>query len=208
MPRKPLLTVKEFKHLRILLSGDGNITNGISDMELKHLSWLAAQVPTGGVIVEIGSHRGKSTCALGAGLRHAGNLTAKLFAIDLWLKGKGKTFDHYSSAETWQIFNDQVAALGLTDLVHTRMMSSKEAASKRRKPIDLLWIDASHKYKDVLLDFTLWEKFVPVGGRIAFHDYGTRFPGVDKVINELVIPSGQWSDFNVVDRIWSARRVA
>lgn len=205
---KPLLKVKEFKHLRILLSGDNNATNGITDLELQHLSWLASQVPTGGVIVEIGSHRGKSTCALGCGLRHANNLSAKIFAIDLWLKGQGKTFDHYSSAETWQIFQDQVAALGLVDLVHTRMMSSKEAASKRKRPIDLLWIDASHKYKDVLLDFTLWEKFVPVGGRIAFHDYGTRFPGVDKVIDEHVISSGNWDDVNIIDRIWSARRVA
>jgi cephalosporin hydroxylase len=98
--------------------------------------------------------------------------------------------------------------LALEGMVHPRMMSSADAAKKRRKPIDLLFIDASHKYKHVLLDFQLWEKFILVGGRVVFHDYGTRFPGVDQVINENVIASGQWADYTVVDRLWSATRIA
>ena len=204
---KQLLNVPEFEKLQNLLSGDKDGKGGVSDAELMHLAWLAAQVPAGGVIVEIGSHRGKSTCALGCGLRAAGNVTGKIFAIDLWTKGIGKTFSHYSSMQTWRIFNEQVTALGLGNVVQTRMMSSAEAAAKRAKPIDLLFIDASHKYKDVKQDYDLWHKFVPAGGWIAFHDFGTRFKGVDQTVAEAVA-SGLWEEGKVHDRIWSARRKA
>lgn len=203
-----LLQVPEYEQLREMLSGERNSKKGISDIELQHLSWLGAQVPEGGDVVEIGSHRGKSISAIGCGVRAAGNLgKVRMFAVDLWLKGEGKTFEHYTSEETWQIFNEQIASVGLHDFIQTRMMSSAKAVEKRSKPIHLLFIDASHKYKDVLQDFQMWSRFVPVGGYVAFHDFGTRFKGVDKVVKEVVIPSGMWGEDAVHGRIWSARRI-
>lgn len=204
-----LLTVPEFPKLSALLSGDKNTTNGITDTELKHLSWLGAQVSEGGDVVEIGSHRGKSMCAIGCGARAAGRLASvRLFAVDLWTKGSRKTsrFDHYYSQETWRIFNEQLRALDLHNAVRPVMMDSYAASQKRSKPIHLLFIDAAHDYKNVLIDFVSWSKFIPVGGWVAFHDFGTRFPGVDRVIKEEVIASGCWENIAVYDRIWSARR--
>ncbi len=203
-----VLQVPEYQQICEMLSGDQNGKYGITDLEVQHLAWLGSQVPEGGDVVEVGSHRGKSISAIGCGVKAAGNLgKVRLFAVDLWMKGEGKTFDHYASEETWRIFNEQIASVGLHDFIQTRMMSSARAAEKRGKPIHLLFIDASHKYKDVLNDFQLWAKFIPVGGWIAFHDYGTRFKGVDRVINEEVISSKKWSDAGVYDRIWSARRI-
>lgn len=203
-----LLRVPEYEKLCAMLSGDQNGKYGISDIEVEHLSWLGSQVPEGGDVVEIGSHRGKSISAIGCGIRAAGRLgKVRMFAVDLWLKGEGKTFEHYASPETWEIFNQQIASVGLHDFIQTRMMSSKKASEKRGKPIHLLFIDASHKYKDVLLDWQLWGKFVPLGGYVAFHDYGTRFKGVDRVIKEEVITSGNWGEDAVYGRIWSARRI-
>jgi hypothetical protein len=107
-----LLQVPEFEQMRDMLSGKHDSKKGITDVELQHLAWLGSQVPEGGDVVEIGSHRGKSISAIGCGVRAAGNLgKVRLFAIDLWTKGEGKTFDHYASEETWRIFNEQIAAL-------------------------------------------------------------------------------------------------
>jgi hypothetical protein len=72
----------------------------------------------------------------------------------------------------------------------------------------LLFIDARHDYKYVRADFIAWERFVPVGGMVAFHDYGTRFRGVDRVVHEDVTGSGKWSEGSVYGRIWSAVRLA
>lgn len=203
-----LLLVPEFSQLSEMLSGDQNGKGGLKDIEVQHLSWLGSQVPAGGDVVEIGSHRGKSISAIGCGVRDAGNLgKVRLFAIDLWMKGEGKTFDHYASEETWKIFNSQIASVGLEDFIQTRMMASAKAVEKRSKPVHLLFIDADHKYKSVLQDYQLWSPFVPVGSWIAFHDFGTRFKGVDRVIKEEVIASKQWGDVSVYGRIWSAKRV-
>lgn len=201
-----LSTLNRQDELNALLSGANESTSGINDVEVKHLAWLGLNIPIGGCIVEIGSHRGKSICVLGSAVKEAGNDTAKIYAIDLWLKGVGKTHPHYSSDETWEIFQRQVAQMGLNGIVKPLMTSSLKAASKRQRDIDLLFIDASHKYADVKADYNAWHKFIPSGGRIAFHDYKTRFQGVTKVIEEIVKPSGLWTDYHVYGRIWSATR--
>jgi predicted O-methyltransferase YrrM len=201
-----LSILNKHDELNALLSGDKGSTTGINDIEVKHLSWLGLNIPMGGCIVEIGSHRGKSICVMASAAKEAGNNTAKIYAIDLWTKGVGKTFAHYSSEETWQIFQDQVAQMGLSDFVIPKMISSLKAASRRTKPIDLLFIDASHKFANVLADYTAWFGFIPSGGHIAFHDYHTRQVGVTKVIDEIVIPSGLWKDYHTYGRIWSATR--
>lgn len=207
------LIVKKYETLRGLLSGDNNTTKGISDKEIQHLSWLGSQVRPNHIVIEVGSHRGKSACAIGCGIRDSGTENVFIYCIDLWTFGTKATskFDHYSSQETWNIFNAQIAMLGLTDVVVPKMIDSAKAAQRftcnpDKPPVDLLFIDARHDYEWVLADYQNWHENVAPGGYIAFHDYGTRFPGVDKVINDYVIPSGLWEDFTVVDRIWSARR--
>lgn len=205
-----LLWVREHDQLKALLSSGANSTDGISEIEIRHLAWLGSQIPAGGDYVEIGSYRGKSVCAVGCGVRAAGKHgQVRLFAVDLWTKGSTRSskFAHYFSEETWRIFNEQVAAMRLSDVVTPVMSGSLAAAKRRKRPIDLLFIDARHDYQYVKADFTAWEKFVPVGGRIAFHDYGSRFPGVDRVVRE-VIASRKWSfDGHVYGRIWSALRL-
>jgi len=204
------LTVKDFEKLQALLSGDKDSKDGITDVELRHLAWMGAQIPVGGDYVEIGSHRGKSICAVGCGVRETGRHgQVRLFGVDLWTKGTARSakFAHYYSQETWQIFNDQVARMGLQDVVRPVMSESVEASKRRSRPIHLLFIDAGHDYKSVKADFTAWAPFIPVGGRIAFHDFGTRFKGVDRVVNEMVIASGNWASGDVYGRIWSSVRV-
>lgn len=200
-----LVRLLSHETLNGLLSGENNSTAGISEREGMRLAWLAQQIPTGGDIVEIGTHRGKSICWMGTACREAGNTTARVFGVDLWTKGR--TFAHYSSAETWQIFTSQVAKMGLTGFIRPVMMSSMDAVAKRQKPIHLLFIDANHKYPFVREDYLAWSRFVAPGGWIAFHDYTVRFSGVVRVVDELVKPSGLWEEGRVDGRLWSARRL-
>jgi hypothetical protein len=196
-----LLILPENECLCALLSGHDNSTAGIRDEEGQHLSWLASQVPAELSIVEIGSHKGKSTCFLAAGSR-AGK-GAHVYAVDLWTLGVGRTYAHYHAEETWRTFQKQTEPY--RDLITPVQMASVDAAKRRRRAIGLLWIDANHTYKGCLSDYQAWNHFVPLDGRIAFHDYSPKY-GVKRVIDEVVIPSGRWTDVRTVGRIWSARR--
>lgn len=206
-----LLVVPEYKTIKNMLSGMNNSTKGISNAEVQHLSWLGAQLPPGTAVVEIGSHRGKSISSIVCGMRSAGLPLEHIFAVDLWHIGEGKTFEHYSSKETWEIFKKQIESVGLSEAIKPVVMESRRAAkqyplSPNFRPIGLLFIDAYHYEGGVDVDYEVWHKFIASGGRIAFHDYGTRFKAVDKTIEETVIPSGLFDDFTVVGRIWSARK--
>lgn len=63
-------------------------------------------------------------------------------------------------------------------------MDSKEASSKYRQEIDLLFIDGDHSYEGVKEDIRLWVRRVKKGGAVLFHDYlGSNF-GVKKAVDE------------------------
>lgn len=191
-----------------MLSGSGNKTSGIKDEEIEHLAWLGSLVPNGGNIVEIGTHKGKSITAIILGMLYAKKEPCRVHCVDLWYKGKGKTFSHQHSYETWMQFQEQIRRFGVDKYITPVVSSSEEAVRKRKKSIDLLFIDGNHKKPFVEFDYKNWSVFVPVGGWIAFHDYCDRFEGVKSVVDEVVIPSGLWGDYNLVGSVWSARRIS
>lgn len=217
-----LLKTKDYPQLIKLLSGHNNSTKGISNIEVEHLSWLGSQIPDGWCALEVGSHRGKSACCIASGIMHKAHLSLPLHdkpvpnvnCIDLWQSGKGKTFDHYSAEETWQIFNEQVAQMGFKDIIKPHKSDSVSASKTYREalkngkaqPIGLLFIDANHYAPYVEQDFMSWEQFIPSGGVVAFHDYGTRFIAVDNVVDKILKPSGAWTDYDVIGRIFTARK--
>ena len=104
------------------------------------------------------------------------------------------------------MFRRQLAKARCADLVTEVQSESARAAKRRRYPIGLLFIDADHHYRPCRRDYLAWQRFVPVGGWIAFHDYTPRY-GVKRVIDEVVRPSGFWANEAVHDRLWSAQRV-
>jgi hypothetical protein len=204
------LELKDHEKLFGLLSGKNDATTGISNTEATHLSWLGANCPAGGVVVEVGSHRGKSISCIGCGIQHAGK-TQKMYCVDLWKTGKGLTRKHYHTHRTWELFQQQTKEAGVHgDIVPMKMASHHAAAqfALKPEPVALLFIDAQHDYKNVSADYFCWHRFVMPGGYVAFHDYTNNFPGVKRLIDQTVIPSGLWEDFSTVGTIWSARRVS
>jgi Methyltransferase domain len=102
-----------------------------------------------GVIVEIGSWKGKSTVALARG--SAKNTHEKIYAIDPHsILPEERYFE-----DTKSEFLANVARAGVKDRIIPMIMTSQEAARDWNRPIRLLWIDGDHRYEPAKLDFTL-----------------------------------------------------
>ena len=89
MEEEQLLTLPEHSRLTKIRGVTGNPLT--SPKELKHLAWLASQIPYGGSIVELGSYVGQSIITMALAARQSGNNIARVFAVDYWTSGKGKT---------------------------------------------------------------------------------------------------------------------
>ena len=132
-----------------------------------------------GVIVEIGSWRGKSTTCLGLGSKAGKGV--KIFAVDRHTDG---TFPD------WQ---RNVEAAGIADLVTPIKGLSQEVAAAFDEPIELLFIDGAHQYELVRHDFERWVPKVVNGGYVALHDT-LGFEGPSRVADELLYGSRHFKD--------------
>jgi MMP 1-O-methyltransferase len=144
---------------------------------------LARSCKGRGVIVEIGSWRGKSTTCLGLGSK-AGN-RVPVFAVD----------PH--SEHTFGDFSRNMEEAGLTDLVTPVPGRSQELAEGFDQPIELLFIDGAHQYELVNEDFDRWVPKVVEGGVVAMHDT-TWFPGPKRVADERIFKSDRFKDARYV----------
>jgi predicted O-methyltransferase YrrM len=155
----------------------------LSAEEGETLYRLARSCTGRGVIVEIGSWRGKSTTCLGLGSK-AGN-RVPVFAVD----------PH--SEHTFGDFSRNMEEAGLTDLVTPVPGRSQELAEDFDHPIELLFIDGAHQYELVNEDFDRWVPKVVEGGVVAMHDT-TWFPGPKRVADERIFKSDRFKDARYV----------
>ncbi len=145
-----------------------------------------------GAVVEIGSYRGRSTCFLAFGLQIRGD--GIVHAVDHFQGSpehqEGKPLaDEFllRDGSLLPIFTENLKRNGLDELV-TPIVSSSVAAAEQwdGSPVRLLFIDGDHSYKATRADFEAWEKFIPVGGFVAFHDVNDTWPGVQRFFRDLV----------------------
>jgi MMP 1-O-methyltransferase len=169
---------EELAALRRSLQGVGG---WLSDEEAETLYTLARRCSGRGLIVEIGSNQGRSTICLGLGSRAGAGV--QVHAVD---PRKGPLLERY---------NENLAAAGVDDMVITHCMTSADAAKRipQEEPIELLFIDGSHKEDMVRLDWRLWAHRVIDGGWIAMHDT-TGFVGPKRVADEEIYRSGRFRD--------------
>jgi hypothetical protein len=117
----------------------------------------AHRVAPAGLIVEIGSHQGRSTVLLAA----AG---APVVAIDPFVSGA-----MFGGLATKDRFVANLATAGVAERVRLRQSRSTELRPGWVEPIDFLYIDGKHDYWTVSDDLR-WAAFLHPGGRIAIHD--------------------------------------
>jgi len=124
--------------------------------------WNAARrLGEGDLIVEIGSHQGRSTTVLGAAARTVG---AKVVAVDPFVDGK-----LFGGSPTRQRFEANIEAAELDGVVELVAEYSTAKRPSWNRPIGLLYIDGKHDYWTYTDDLR-WSEHLPAGGEILVHD--------------------------------------
>ena len=170
-----------------------DVPGWLTDEEGEALYDLARACSGKGVIVEIGSWKGKSTICLGLGSQAGGALP--VYAVD--------PHADYRFGD----FKTNIERAGLADLVRPIASLSQPAADDFDEPIELLFVDGSHEYDLVLEDFEKWVPKVVDGGWVAFHDT-TWTAGPRKVVGHAIYRSKRFKDVRfVVGSTTVARKV-
>jgi MMP 1-O-methyltransferase len=170
-----------------------DVPGWLTDEEGEALYELARACSGKGVIVEIGSWKGKSTVCLGLGSRAGASVP--VYAVD--------PHADYRFGD----FKDNVERAGIQELVRPVASLSQAAADGFDEPIELLFVDGSHEYDLVLEDFEKWVPKVVEGGWVAFHDT-TWTAGPRKVVGPAIYRSRRFKDARfVVGSTTVARKV-
>jgi predicted O-methyltransferase YrrM len=152
---------------------------------------VAAGVPPGGQIVEIGSYQGRSTIVLA----RAAADTVSVFAIDPHAGNDRAPGVRESSPEDGQrdhmAFQENLRTRGLTERVRHIRSPSQSAHEDVQGDVDFLFVDGSHRYREALNDLQRWGTRVRYGGTMCVHDtYTSVF--VTAAIYRSVALSGSW----------------
>lgn len=181
-----------------------DIQGWLSDAEGELLFDLARQCVGKGVIIEIGSWKGKSTIWLAKGSQ-AGR-SVPIYAIDPHLGSSEHQTMFEGPVNTLDEFKKNIYNARVNDVVTPIVAPSLEAAKIFDKPIELIFIDGAHEYDLVLSDFEAWFPKIILGGRIVFHDT-IGFPGPRRFVNQVVFNSPYLRHIRLVDDITMAEKV-
>lgn len=126
------------------------------------------QLPDDAIIVEIGSFLGRSTASMGFACV---GTSRKIYSIDTW-NGNNSDFPVQDFSLNWakNIMNNQLEGYVMPLIGDSYTILNLWNSITRYKKIDLIFIDGSHVYKDVLADFYFSYEHVKDGGWILFHD--------------------------------------
>lgn len=138
--------------------------------ETQLLFELASECPKGGNIVEIGSYCGLSSLCLAFGAKISAN---NLYCFTEWQDKASIAWRNNISKynlKTVVIYGD--ANKILQDIIV--------------KNINLVFLDAEHKYEDLKCQYYSLYDNLNNDSTIAFHDYGRQYPDVKKFCDELI----------------------
>ena len=133
---------------------------------------LAAKVPDGGTIVEIGVFKGRSLCSIAPACKARG---IRMYAVDPWI----------GCEPFMQLFQNHIQHFGVADIV-TILRAESHIAAQSFAPasVDMVFVDGPHDYQQVKRDIQAWVPKIKPGGYIAGHDYCPEWPGVGVAVVE------------------------
>jgi len=172
--------------MKMLSRVEGQITA----QELHKLFSIAKSAGKGGLILEIGSYRGKSTLALAMGAKHSG---ARIYSIDPHEEFTGVAGGKYGPPDLARKI-ENIAKFELGEIIFPICMSSHDVGRVWNKQIDVLWIDGDHSFEGVKGDYDLFSPFVKKNGLLLFHD--SEMEGVKKTIS-LINPELYKKQFQI-----------
>ena len=159
-----------------------NLTGLVSKPTCLNLMLLGKKVSSKHAIIEVGTFRGKSACCL------AKNAKAHVYTVDPWdLQGNEHGKHGFTDPTLKSVFDDQVAAAGLTDrITHIQKFSVEAADEWEGPPVGLLFIDGDHAESSVWSDFEAWKEHLVDGAIVILDDVNTDVnPGVRVVFDKL-----------------------
>lgn len=176
-----------------------------------HFAW---QAQDGCKFVEVGSWLGASICYLATEFKNR-NKNVEIYAVDTWRGSEEKIHKELiermgGSEELYKNFLKNIKSASVSDLIKPVRMSSVDASKLfEDDSIDIVFIDASHQYKDVLDDIKSWYPKVKKGGIISGHDYviGHKVSeaGVIRAVNEYFL--GRNLEISRFNRTWLHRKI-
>lgn len=158
-------------------------------MEPFELTWLAERALEAGMIIEIGSFKGRSTRAL------ADHCDGTVYVVENWVDAK----DHADGTAAEMVVAGRLAIecewkANLAEHIESGRIvllrgHSPDVAPALRAHVgagaDFVFIDADHSYDGVLADIFAYEPLVRPGGILAGHDFTTAVhPGVRRAVED------------------------
>lgn len=159
----------------------------LGEREFHVLGLLAACAPEPGVIVEIGSFKGKSTLALASVAAHYG--LGPVVSIDPHNAPSLTDPDLEGRSSSFTDFLATLRTARLEQHVEVHRAFSRDIAKCWNRPIRLLWIDGDHTYRGTKEDFDLFFPYLAEGAIVALHDSLHEFEGPIRVFVEDILRS-------------------
>lgn len=147
----------------------------------------ARRCPPHGLIVEIGSFRGRSTIVLAS----AASEGTRVVAIDPHAgndRGPEEIEGYAAEAEEdHEVFLANLAAAGVAGRVRHVRAFSDAAHAEVEGAIDVLYIDGAHRYGPALADIRSWGRRVGAGGTLLIHDSFSSIGVTLAILRELLL---------------------
>jgi hypothetical protein len=159
----------------------------LTEREARFLALLAAATPARGVILEIGSFKGKSTVGLASVAARYG--LAPVVAVDPHTTPSATDPDLRGQATSWDDFRATLQVAGLEHMVEAHRAFSRDLARGWNRPIRLLWIDGDHTLAGARDDLALFRPHLVDGAVVALHDALHAFEGPIRVFVEELLGS-------------------
>jgi len=173
--------------------------------EARFLGLLAACTPAKGLIVEIGSFKGRSTVMLASVAAHYG--LGPVVAIDPHNFNLSLPPGPTTPLSTHDDFVDSLRAAGVSQHVEFHHALSKDISLSWNRPVRLLWIDGDHTYAGAKSDFEGFTSHLSPHAIVALHDALNVFPGPIRVFVEDVLRSSRFGPAGFVHSIaWAQFR--
>ncbi|HEY6019182.1 MAG TPA: class I SAM-dependent methyltransferase [Candidatus Paceibacterota bacterium] len=170
---KQNFTIDHFEKAKENISASQKCADGGIDgwMTTEELAWLRTEAASVSSVAEIGCWKGRSTKEL------LDSCKGTVYAVDHW---QGSDYiDNLARSE--DVYAEFIKNVGNYQNLVIKRMASVEAAAEI-EPIDLVFIDAGHTYKEIKADIDAW---LPKAKKIiSGHDYSTQWPDVVKAVNE------------------------
>lgn len=146
---------------------DLSIEGWMLEEELKIIEEWAKMVPDNGVVVEVGSHLGRSSYCWAKGIPES----ATLYCIDHW---QDLIYNSIPITNRYERFLENTK-----DCKNIIPLKGKVPNIKYpRKLIDILYIDADHKNPNDLEIIFFFKNFLKQNALICGHDYSVEWPVV------------------------------